>query len=81
MRCAASAHTLPVDTTRSHDDRCASLALRAASRRRATFCCGVSLGGALESRFRVEVGLEDAWGVAEVKRVGSGVVGGGIVGV
>lgn len=41
-RCARSAHTLPLTTTRSHVDTCASLAANFAALSLATFCCGVS---------------------------------------
>jgi len=68
--CARSAQTRPLDTTLSNVFSCPCFALLAASRSLATFCCGVSLGGAFPPILRVE-GFEEACGVVGVKRVGS----------
>jgi len=73
-RCARSAQTLPLATTLSKLDSWPNFALRAASRSLATFCCGVSFGGAgdwaaiVEARF---IGFEVAYGPVDVKRVAS----------
>lgn len=68
--CARSAHTLPLATTLSNELSCPCFALLAASLSLATFCCGVSFGGALPPILTVE-GLAEACGVVDVKSVGS----------
>lgn len=68
--CALSAHTLPFATILSYFDSWLSFALRAASRNRAIFCCGVSFGGGGEAKERC-VALEWAYGPVAVNRVAS----------
>jgi hypothetical protein len=73
--CAKSATTLPLLTTLSNVLSCANFDLRAASRNRATFCCGVSLGGAGPPIGivvpRGGIGFAEAWGPVWVNNVGS----------
>ena len=76
--CALSAHTLPLTTTRSHVVICAARSRNLASRSRATFSAGDSLGGALPGvlfcgsiggggvrAFALEGDLVMGWGVLE----------------
>ena len=71
--CALSAHILPRCTTLSHVEPCASFALCAAARNLATFCEGVSFGGAGSIGIRVPLygAFEVAVGPVWVNSVGS----------
>lgn len=80
--CSRSAHTRPTLTTRSAVVNCASLALAAAARSRATLSKGVSPGGPgvrggrgtfglLTARVGALLGFAEACGVVGVKRVAS----------
>ena len=78
--CALSAHTRPTIMTLSNVEIFAPLALAAASLRRLTFSCGVSLGSPVVRgdadlggpRFVIRVeGFVDTWGDVDVNRVAS----------